>query len=170
MGRGEAVRIATGAPVPAGADTIVPIENSDADEDAVRMFAGLARGRHVRPAGEDVAAGRCSSAGRRLAAPELGLLANAGHAPASSTRGREWSCSPPATSWSTRRGAATFGQIRDSNSYTLFGALREAGACPCSAGIVRDDVEPLREAVLGLGVRADASSPPAASRSASATW
>ena len=48
-----------------------------------------------------------------------------------------------------------YGQIRDTNSYTLFGAMREAGAAPFLGGIVRDDVDELRDAVLGLVSRAD---------------
>ena len=50
---------------------------------------------------------------------------------------------------------APFGMIRDANSYTLFGAIKEAGAVPYVGGIVRDDAESLKEAVLGLITRAD---------------
>src|SRR6266550_235205 len=57
VGGGEAVRIATGAPIPAGADAVVPIENADAAGDLVRVFEAPAAGSHVRPAGEDVTEG-----------------------------------------------------------------------------------------------------------------
>ena len=91
------------------------------------------------------------------ARPELGLLANAGlRAPRSCTRARASSCSRPATSWSRRRRDARYGQVRDSNAYTLFAALREAGAMPVMAGIVRDDVEQLKETVLDYLIQADA--------------
>jgi molybdopterin molybdotransferase len=49
-----------------------------------------------------------------------------------------------------------FGQVRDSNAYTLFGALRETGAMPVLAGIVRDDVDSLKDTVLDYLVQADA--------------
>jgi len=49
-----------------------------------------------------------------------------------------------------------YGQIRDSNAYLLFGALREAGAVPMMAGIVRDEVEDLKDRVLSHLVQADA--------------
>src|SRR5436190_1280906 len=49
----------------------------------------------------------------------------------------------------------TFGQVRDSNAYTLFAALREAGAIPVLAGIVRDDPESLKEAVFNFEIQAD---------------
>jgi molybdopterin molybdotransferase len=49
-----------------------------------------------------------------------------------------------------------FGQVRDSNAYTIFGAVREAGAIPVLAGIVRDDVDQLKETVLVHEIQADA--------------
>src|SRR5690349_16372370 len=81
VGMGEAVAIATGAPVPSGADAVVPIENtrSNEDEDLVRVMEAVPAGRHVRPQAEDVPAGTVLvGAGKRLGAPEIGLLANAG--------------------------------------------------------------------------------------------
>src|SRR6476646_1907937 len=80
VGTGEAVQIATGAPIPSGADAVVPIENTELpDDDLVRLFEAVDEGRHVRPKGEDVQEGTVLvPAGKRLGAPELGLLANAG--------------------------------------------------------------------------------------------
>ena len=55
VGMGEAVAIATGAPIPAGADAIVAKENTDGrDDDLVQVFEAVGEGRHVRPRGEDV--------------------------------------------------------------------------------------------------------------------
>src|SRR5580765_1001735 len=55
VGMGEAVAIATGAPIPAGADAVVPIENAEPrDDDLVRVFDAIEEGRHIRPRGEDV--------------------------------------------------------------------------------------------------------------------
>jgi molybdopterin molybdotransferase len=157
VGGGEAFAIATGAPVPAGADTVVPVENTQAHGDRVRVLAGAPSGKHVRPSGEDVRAGEALvQGGRRLQAPELALLATAGFShPLVHPRPRVVVLStgdelvPP-----TRR--PEYGQVRDANAYTLFGALREAGAVPMLAGIVRDDVDSFREAVLSHLVQADA--------------
>jgi len=157
VGMGEAVRIATGAPIPSGADAIVPIENTDADKDVVRLFEAPDPGRHIRPAGEDVSEGQVLvGKGKRLGPPELGLLANAGHAtPLVHPRPRVVVLStgdeliPPTET-------PDFGQVRDSNAYTIFGALREAGAMPVLAGIVGDDVEALKEAVFAYEIQADA--------------
>ena len=157
VGMGEAVAIATGAPIPAGADAVVPIENAEPrDDDLVRVFDPVEEGRHIRPRGEDVRAGEILvPIGKRLSAGELGLLANAGvpH-PMVHPRPRIVVLStgdeliPPTDT-------PTFGQVRDSNAYTVFAALREAGAIPVLAGIVRDDPESLKEAVFNYEIQAD---------------
>jgi len=157
VGGGEAVAIATGAPIPAGADTIVPIENARVAGETVQLLEAAPAGRHVRPVGEDVAEGAVLvERGKRLGAPELGLLANAGHAtPLVHPRPRVVVLStgdeliPPTET-------PDFGQIRDSNAYTVFGALREAGAMPVLAGIVRDDADSLKTTVLDYLIQADA--------------
>jgi len=157
VGGGEAIRIATGAPIPAGADTIVPIENAELAGETVRMLEGPPPGRHIRPAGEDVKEGTVLvSAGKRLGAPELGLLANAGFPhPLVHPRPRVIVLStgdelvPPTD-------APSFGQVRDSNAYTIFAVLRDLGAMPVLAGIVKDDVEALRETVSNHLIQADA--------------
>ncbi len=157
VGMGEAVKIATGAPIPGGADAVVPVENTEGEDGLVRVFEAVDEGRHVRRQGEDVRIGDVLvPAGKRIGAPEIGLLANAGvpH-PLVHPRPRVIVFStgdelvPPTET-------PSFGQVRDANAYTLFGALREAGAMPVMAGIVRDDPEQLKEAVLSYEIQADA--------------
>jgi len=159
VGMGEAVAIATGAPIPAGADAIVPKENAEDGEDGdlIRILEAVGEGRHVRPRGEDVREGDLLvPAGKRLSAGELGLLANAGvpH-PLVHPRPRVIVLStgdeliPPTET-------PHFGQVRDSNAYTVFGALREAGAIPVLAGIVKDDPDSLKETVFSFEIQADA--------------
>jgi molybdopterin molybdotransferase len=157
VGGGEAVRIATGAPIPAGADAIVPIENAEATGDLVQLFEAPSPGAHVRPAGEDVTEGDVLvPSGKRLGPPELGLLANAGFPhPIVHPRPRVVILStgdelvPPTET-------PEFGQVRDANAFTIFGALRDAGAIPVMAGIIRDDVEALKESVFSYLIQADA--------------
>jgi molybdopterin molybdotransferase len=86
----------------------------------------------------------------------MGLLANAGHgAPLVHPRPRVVVLStgdeliPPTET-------PEFGQVRDSNAYTLFAALKEVGAIPVMAGIVKDDVESLKETVFDYLIQADA--------------
>jgi molybdopterin molybdotransferase len=158
VGAGEAMHIATGAPIPAGADAVVPIENARVEGDElVQLLDGPAPGTHVRPHGEDLREGDVLvPAGKRLGAPELGLLAIAGHpTPLVHPRPRvvvlstgDELVSPTET--------PSFGQVRDANSALIFGALREMGAMPVMAGIVRDDVESLRETIFSFEIQADA--------------
>ncbi len=76
---GSALRIMTGAAVPAGADTVVPFEWTDRGHDNVLIEHPVAAGRHIRRTGEDVAAGAVAlAAGTRLAPRHLGLLAAVG--------------------------------------------------------------------------------------------
>src|SRR5436190_17438778 len=71
VGGHEASRIATGAPIPAGADTIVPIENVELSGEIVRVLDPAPEGRHIRPVGEDVRTGTVLvETGKRLGAPE----------------------------------------------------------------------------------------------------
>jgi molybdopterin molybdotransferase len=158
VGAGEAMRIATGAPIPAGADGVVPSENAIVEGDElVRVLDGPAPGTHVRPSGEDVRAGDVLvRGGKRLGAPELGLLANAGHAtPLVHPRPRVVVLSTGDELVSPTE-SPEFGQVRDANAFLIFGALREMGAMPVMAGIVRDDVESLRETVFNYEAQADA--------------
>ena len=157
VGGHEASRIATGAPIPAGADTVVPIENVELSGETVRILEPAPEGRHIRPVGEDVRTGTVLvETGKRLGAPELGLLANAGFPhPVVHPRPRVIVLStgdeliPPTED-------PQFGQVRDSNAYTIFGAVREAGAIPVLAGIVKDDVDQLKETLLVHEIQADA--------------
>jgi len=158
VGAGETMHIATGAPVPAGADAIVPIENAIVEGDElVRLLDGPAPGTHVRPRGEDVHEGDVLvPGGKRLGAPELGLLANSGHpTPLVHPRPRVVVLST-GDELVTPTETPAFGQVRDANSFLIFGALRDMGAMPVLAGIVRDDVESLRETIFSFEIQADA--------------
>jgi molybdopterin molybdotransferase len=79
MARGEAVRIATGAPLPTGADAVLMAENADADGDLVRVREPVAPRKHVGAVGEDVREGDLVLVrGRRLRPQDAGLLASVG--------------------------------------------------------------------------------------------
>jgi molybdopterin molybdotransferase len=156
VGGGEAVRIATGAPVPAGADAIVPIEHCVVEGGDVHILRPFAEGANVRQAGEDVRAGQMLvPQGRRLSAPELGMMASSGHASVLVfPRARVVVISTGDELVEPGR-PVTYGKIRDANSYTVYGGLREVGAIPYLAGIIRDEPDVLKEEVLGFGGRAD---------------
>lgn len=156
VGPGEAARIATGAPIPVGADCIVPIEDVFITADTVQVLHPSPVGKHIRPAGEDVSAGdELVPAGRRLGSPELGMFASAGVAQVSVYP------QPRVVVLSTGDELVDpgkplgYGQIHDSNSFTLAGALKEAGAQPFLARI-HDDADSVRSEIFSHLATADA--------------
>lgn len=137
---GGAVAVPTGAMMPPGADTVVPVEESRPEGGAVRFCAPSRPGRNVRPAGEDLSAGEVlCEAGRRLEAADLGALAAAGFAEVSVYP------APRVVVFSTGNelveggGATGPGQIHESNSFMLRALLRRAGCKATYAGRVPDD-------------------------------
>jgi molybdopterin molybdotransferase len=156
VGWGEAVRVAAGAPVPAGADCVIPLDRGATDGADVRVAEATEPGANVRPAGEDVKAGSILvPAGRRLSAPELGILATAGHG--SVLAYPKLRVAVIAVGDLIEPGRPTgFGQVRDAVSYLLLGALRDVGAVPYRIGIVADTERALRDAVMSNTLRADA--------------
>ncbi len=156
VGGGEAMQIATGAPVPAGADCVVPIENCSVTGDTVSVLHPSPEGKHIRPVGEDVQPGdMLAASGRRLGSPELGLLAAAGYARVPVFPKPRVAIISTGDELVEPGKELEFGQVHDSNSSTLAGAVREVGATPVLAGIVRDDVEALKEEVVSTLATAD---------------
>ncbi|MCO5166839.1 MAG: molybdopterin molybdotransferase MoeA [Planctomycetes bacterium] len=81
VGPGQAVRISTGARLPAGADAVVPIEHVEVRGERVRLVAAVAPGKHVARRGDEVRQGApLLDAGRRLRPVDVGLLASVGRA------------------------------------------------------------------------------------------
>jgi molybdopterin molybdotransferase len=148
IGSGEAARIFTGAPLPDGADAVVPQEDVEVDGDHVRVTATIARDAFVRPRGEDVRSGdRVLEPGQRLGPAEIGLLATLGHSPVRVHR------RPRVAILSTGNELADLGeepgpgQIPNSNTYSLMAQAREAGAIPLNLGIARDELSAIERRV-----------------------
>ena len=77
--QGQAIRIMTGAPIPKGADTVVPVEETQEDGSFVLIFNAVSLGEFIRKAGEDVKQGdRVISKGEILRPAEIGMLAATG--------------------------------------------------------------------------------------------
>ncbi len=148
LAAGRCVRIMTGAPLPAGADAVVPVEQTSGARDSVAFHVAVAPGAHVRGAGEDLRPGQpLTTAGRRLGPADIGLLATAGV-----TR---VVCIPPPRVVVLSTGDELVpagdtpgpGEIRDANGPMLAAMVRAAGGVPFSAGIVRDDHTSLAHAL-----------------------
>ncbi|MGW1318818.1 molybdotransferase-like divisome protein Glp [Streptomyces sp. NPDC002426] len=175
VGPGEAARIMTGAPLPAGAEAVVPVEwtdggtgggpasamraHSDAPEGAsgeVRIHRPVKPRAHVRAKGSDVQPGDLAlRAGSVVGPPQIGLLAAIGR---STVRVRP---RPRVVVLSTGSELAqpgeelTGGRIYDSNSFALTAAARDAGAIAYRVPAVADDAETLRATIEDQLIRAD---------------
>lgn len=154
---GNVVRIMTGAPVPDGADAIVPYEFSDEVErhDAGIPLTEIALryapfvGDHVRPAGEDVQKGQLIlSAGRVLDPPSIGLLASFGYANAPVIRRPRVAILATGDEVQDPSETLEPGRLFDSNTYDIAAAVRRWGADPVLLGIARDNMEDLRTKLL----------------------
>jgi molybdopterin molybdotransferase len=145
---GEAIAISTGAMLPAGADTVVRVEDTERRGDRVLVCVPPAPGANVRRASEDIAAGETVlSRGAELGPAELGALATIGRdrvpvqrrpRVAVLTSGDE--LTPPGRPLGP-------GGIRDSNSLTVAALARLAGAEVVSVAWAPDDLEATRRAL-----------------------
>jgi molybdopterin molybdotransferase len=145
VGPGETARIFTGAPLPAGTDTIVIQEDTERQGDRVRVLEGAPRGRYVRREGLDFGEGEVLlRAGRRLTARDIGLLA---------AMNRPWLFvhrRPCIGIMSTGDEIVMPGdpigshQIVSSNSLALAAFVTACGGMPVSVGNAPDDPEALR--------------------------
>ena len=156
LGPGTAAKILTGAPLPAGADAVVPIEDAEEREGAVAIAAAVRAGAHVRRRGEDLRAGeRILEAGAALGAPEVSLLASFSRLSVPVVRRPRVSILSTGHELVPPGEPLGPGKIHDSNGLALAAAVTQLGAEPALLGIARDDRPSLR-ALLAEGLGADA--------------
>nr|WP_202891868.1 gephyrin-like molybdotransferase Glp [Kribbella shirazensis] len=153
---GTCVRIMTGAPMPRGADSVVPVEWTDGGTVTVRITQQPQVGASVRRAGEDVTAGtQVLDRDTVLGPRQIAVLAAVGRARVKARpRPRVVVIS---TGAELREPGSRLGegQIYDSNSYTLAAAARDAGAVVYRVGIVDDDPKRIMDTLSDQLVRAD---------------
>ncbi len=154
---GTAARIMTGAPMPSGADAVVMVERSAVDGDHVLLTEAVAVGRHVRPAGDDIAAGdEVVAPGTVLTAAHLGVLASVGsRRPLVVPRPRVGVISTGDELVDDDRPLAP-GEIRESNRPALVAAARGFGVDAVDLGTVRDDPDAIRRALQDAAAGCDA--------------
>jgi molybdopterin molybdotransferase len=152
---GHAVRIMTGAPTPAGCDTIVPIEDTEEKDGRISIKGSVKRGDHLRVQGEDVPEGELVIvAGTILRPAEINMLASFGYQTVATF------CRPKVAILSTGDELVEPGeelgpgQIINSNDYSLAAAVKEVGGEPILLGTARDDRDSLADKI-NAGLEAD---------------
>jgi molybdopterin molybdotransferase len=137
---GTAVRIMTGAPLPAGADTVVMVEKTRMDGDRVVIAAPGERGENVRAAGEDVKKGEVVlRAGETIGPAEMGMLASIGSGRVRVRRRPRVAILATGNELIGPDGTMAAGRVRNTNTYSLYGQALRCGAEPVALGIARDD-------------------------------
>ncbi len=147
---GTAVRIMTGAPIPAGADTVVPFEDTDEQE---RKAGGIAvneitvrveapQGAYTRPAGQDVARGDLVLAGGTVLRPaDIGVLASLGRNAVNVIRRPRVALLATGDELIEPGSELTPGKIFNSNTYSLAASIAHYGGIPRILGIAEDSIE-----------------------------
>ena len=150
---GQAARIMTGAPIPAGCTAVAPVEDTDDDwrrggaalPAQVRIFQRYAGGANIRRAGENVAAGATvMRAGAVVQPAEMGMLAAVGCARFGVIRKPKVVILGSGDELVDAHEAIRPGQIRDTNSYALAGLIRQTGGTPIRLPIARDKLAEVR--------------------------
>ncbi|HVT31433.1 MAG TPA: gephyrin-like molybdotransferase Glp [Rhodanobacteraceae bacterium] len=152
----ECVRITTGAPLPRGADTVVIKENARAEGGFAAIGPGEKAGANVRPAGEELSDGELAvRAGEVLNAARLGVLASCGFSRVPVARRPRVALFATGDELVAPDKPLGFGQVHDSNRFSVGGLLEGLGivAQPCAH--LRDDVPALREALAGAAAVSD---------------
>ncbi|MGQ5718162.1 molybdopterin molybdotransferase MoeA [Pseudochrobactrum asaccharolyticum] len=148
---GEAVRIFTGAPLPAGADTVVIQENTKQENDQVTLLEDVEKGRHIRLSGLDFRDGECLlQTGHVLDPASLSLAAASGHAKL------QVYTQPRAAILATGNELVPAGtvpaadQIVSSNSYGVAEIVRRNGGVAEDLGIVPDDLTKIEQSIRNV--------------------
>ena len=153
---GVAVRIMTGAPLPDGADAVVPFEDTDETErkvagtplSRIAIYEAVGTGANLRPAGQDVKSGDLVlEKGKLLRAAEIGVLASLGRDRVAVVRRPVVAVLATGDELLAPSDDYTAGKIYDSNSYTIATAVKRAGGVPKMLGIARDNLESIGSSV-----------------------
>jgi molybdopterin molybdotransferase len=149
VGQGEAIRIMTGAPMPAGADTVVRVEYTESSETSVRiMMAEYGQGANIRPKGDDVQEGDCIIAkGTQLRSGEIGMLAILAKSFVLVHQRPRVGILSTGDELADLDESFDENKIVNSNSYGIAAGVQEAGGTPVLLGIAKDNPDSLKDKI-----------------------
>lgn len=149
VGRGEAVKVATGAPVPVGANAIVPEEHTKYSDGYVYVYKAPSPHEWIQFTGADLISGEVVLHKGTLITPrELGILASIGLEKIKVYKRPKVGIISIGDELRRPGDPLDFGEIYDVNSYTIYGLLAENGAEPYQVKVARDDPEEIRSLIL----------------------
>jgi molybdopterin molybdotransferase len=145
VGPGEAVRISTGGMLPAGADSVVMVEHTEAiDDTTIEVYRSVAPGQNMIAVGEDIKKGETALAGgSRIRPQEAGMLAALGCQSVTVFKKPIIGIISTGDEIVPVQETPGPGRIRDINTYTLLGLVQQMGATALAYGIVHDDYQAL---------------------------
>ncbi|HMD03420.1 MAG TPA: molybdopterin molybdotransferase MoeA, partial [Candidatus Baltobacteraceae bacterium] len=148
LGAREAWRIPTGGALPEGADAVVPFEDVDERDGSILLRESVRAGDYVTQRGDDMRAGEIAlEAGRRIGAPELGVLATLGITSVPVFERPRFGIISTGDELVEASATPGPGQVRDSNRFAIAGALHAFGVTPVHLPRVNDDFDSLRTAL-----------------------
>ena len=159
VGEGQAVRIMTGAPMPPGADAVVMVELTTMSDDqtSVDIAESVPVGNHIRPMGDDVQAGQVVfTAGTPLRPAHLGVCTSIGVYDIPVIARPRVGVISTGDELVDEARPLGIGQIHDSNRHTLLALVRAMGAIGVDLGLIPDDEDQIRDAMISAAASCDA--------------
>jgi molybdopterin molybdotransferase len=154
--RGQAIRIMTGAPMPAGADSVIPIESTDGGSQSVQIRAPIDLGSCIRHEGEDVKAGDLVLGKGTFVGPrQIALIAAVGHGSISVIPKPRVAVLATGSELVEPGTELKFGLISDSNSFLITATANDSGADAYRLPPAQDDEDKLIEILEDQVHRAD---------------
>jgi len=151
LGKGECVQVATGSPIPEGADAVVMVEFTERNGNNVNVLKPVYPGANISPKGEDIEEGKVVlKTGGQLFAARVGALAALGRKRVKVYKKPRIAVVPTGTEIQEVGFPLKEGQIYDVNSYTLSSIINKNGAIPIKCKVVPDTTNELRKATKKL--------------------
>ena len=151
LGKGECIQIATGSPIPQGADAVVMVEFTERNDKLVSVLKPVYPGENISPKGEDIAEGQVVlKAGEQLSPAKVGVLAALGKKEVQVYAKPQVAVVPTGAEVQEVGSTLKEGQIYDINSYTLVSVVSKNGAVPIRWKAVPDTPDELKKTVKQL--------------------